>query len=71
MYKVQIHWAGHWVQLEGGFQTRDDANWCIAIWKQAWGVTTDPFRVVEVEELTSEREQMAARVLYPITGEAQ
>jgi hypothetical protein len=46
MFQVEILFRGKWTMLFEGFESRDDANWEIAQWRQHYQCTGDPFRIV-------------------------
>ncbi len=49
MWEIQILWNG-WVTVQTGFNSRDDAQWAIAEWKQKNECVGDPFRAVESKD---------------------
>lgn len=49
MWSIQILWAGTWVTVQEGFQSRNDAEWAAAKWKAENDCTGDPFRAYQVK----------------------
>ncbi len=44
---VEIEGPAGWMYFAGGFKTRDEAETCVAAWKQKHDMYTDPFRYTE------------------------
>jgi hypothetical protein len=47
-WAIQINWNGHWITVDQGYKTKDDAEWATAEWKQKNNCTGDPFRRVRL-----------------------
>ena len=48
---VEVNWFGAWVRMPVAYETRDDAEWQTAGWKQAADCRDDkPFRTVQVAQ---------------------
>lgn len=47
-WTIQVNWNGHWVTVDQGYKSQDDAEWATGKWKQANRCFGDPFRAVQV-----------------------